>query len=571
MQPTIGGALRAHFALGYSNTIFWLDAVLLALVAADVFRYIQSGLSSTAAFMLQGLSIQPRLFLSTFSFVVFLLIVAPLFIGFLRVIGFLEARPGRGFGRRPAAVSYVHMCCVAILVYFNVVEHTMEVLSGLVKMGNAYELGYIAYFHTLVMMSPSPASLVGIGGLMASSLGAALLWFAVGKKRESLEPLRLYALRAELAHLPSELHVYAGTQDARPSVELISRAATDTLRIYRSKLAGSRIATEFIDNESAVSMKKLAESVFGSRSNDVSWCLFTGTRRAFQAALTDSPTTAIVALPYCSSSLVEFLAWHCAASRVPFFPVAFSGSDFMRQWPEQKNLILKATEIISDKEMTVVISEVNFATGLRIPLIEALAALRSSLGARLKCVIIDGTNAVGNGAGVTDAQWDHYVFSPHKWLMAPERCGVLVSRRPLANATAPGMWVPGKRKTEIQVDIVAGLKGVSETISKYGFSFFFERCRALRKEFAKSLPSKVEIIGGRLELEPTFVLSCCPAAETTWVEKESLERDVAANRLKVSLLQIDPTRPWLRVGMPYHLDLRDLTRITNFLNDRIRD
>ena len=244
---------------------------------------------------------------------------------------------------------------------------------------------------------------------------------------------------------------------------------------------------------------------------------------------------------------------------------------YFQSWDIQETKI--RAEILSAmrsgaRKFVIVVSEVFYATGLRIPICDFVNRLKSKLADLTFHVIVDGTNAVGNRGLVNlDGSWDFYVFSPHKWLMASEGCGILISRRfGLSAPYPPGLWQTGERKADAQVRVLAGLRGALELIKTQGIGYFAARCEKLRQELKLNLPKGLRLVGDQSSLEQTFILSCCPISGSSWkFTANELEAAFESRALRASVLRLDAICPWVRVTVPYYLDVRELDRLSSFL------
>ena len=588
MSVQIVPVLKDHYRAGYSRPLIWFDSLLLFLIIVDVCRFYMTGLSVSAALWLRGAKLPSSLLWDGLRLLLFLMVIFPVLIAFLRIVGWFGDWLGGPLTKSQSHVLIGHCVMCIVLIYFLSVTHNMQVLSGLTQVKTGYEFTFNSYFYSLLISS---GFLKIVFDYMAALVGfsvAALIGFVVHGK-ELAEPVKHYFARAALADLPADLlpvrtpgrfEVPRGGDPLR--VKFVSDVHDRVLKEYEKLSPGSPKAICYLDQELEKCKQTILSQLVQSSPNSgpalndrLSLGFFVGTRRAFEAALGRiPPPRVIVTSPFASSSLLTLLRWHAFMTGDELRPIEFQPEDYFRPWKEQESKILgKMCPLKSGtpRSLVFVVSEVFYASGRRVPLSTFVADLEKTVAEQRVHVIVDGTNAVGNRGLVTaDAHWDSYVFSPQRWLKATEPCGVLLVRNGLNGngEVPPGRWETGTRKTDIRVRALAGLVGAMALIRAHGVELF-GRCEKLKKQFRLGLPKTVQIVGDQSGLDETFILSCCPEVEHKWRFDSpiELENEVMSHSVKASVLALDARQPWLRVTIPFYLDARELSRLCTFLEE----
>jgi hypothetical protein len=579
--------LRKHFELGYVRQLLWVDYFLLFMFALDLSDYhINHGLAlSTWAIWQVATTTVLASFQQVLVFTLFLLVIVPIVITFLRVIGwtgtFLKGR----LAHTQYRVLCVHASICLLLAYLFCVATQMENLSGYAQRSNgAIHYSFQSLF-ALLVTSPILKVILGstttLVGVVATTV---LSYVALGT--QSSTTLKQYLLRASLADLPAEYRPVktAGRFDVpNPStltrVDAVHIFAARVLREYQELGPGSSKATEYLDGRYSECIGTITDKLLIAPSNNASRLpvkinLFTGSKGAFEAALAQIPgRRKLIVSPYSSPSLTNLVRWFSLLSGDEFAAITFPVATYSQTWEEQQRIIITNLAQMSqdtNSTLVLVVSEVFFASGLRIPLETFIRNVGAAIPRNRIRFIVDGTNAVGNRRVVDlDADWDSYIFSPHKWLMATENCGVLLSRNETTTGgpDAPGIWKVGARKRDVQIRVLAGLRGAVELMRSPGLMYFAKRCNILRQQFKLRLPG-IRLIGDLSGLEETFIFSCLPGGTNVWkLTGIEMESEIISRGLNASVLPLDPMVPWVRIAIPYFLDVREITRLCEFLDE----
>jgi hypothetical protein len=602
VKGQIGLLLKGHYALGYSGPLLIFDCFLLFWLALDVVRFLLEGYSLAPVIappFFNGRESLPPAFL----FVAFAMLVVPIPIAVWRSTGFGSAFFRGRLAAKPMLVMMIHGVVCLFFVYATMLSHDMQILSGFELTPDQYRPSFNSHFYGLIftgffIIKHGFEYLAAGFALIASTVFG---WILLG--REFPKTMQQYLVRLDLAGLPPELRVVKADPHAEQDYFLspvqVEYVAAEERRILAGHMrlrCGSKQSTDYLDQLFSECRKTVLQELIQCVSSDTrqellrTWDfgLFTGTPRAFEAALGwMAPPRTIVVSPYASPSLVRMVQWRSAAAGDAVHVIAFQPDDYLRLWSEQEEIILREVARAraaaqpataqpnspthsGEKAGTIVLllSEVFYATGLRVPLRSFLERLRAQSWASDLQVIVDGTNAAGNGELIAgDAAWDHYVFGPHRWLLCNQRCGVLVSRQNLnALPPPPNIWRVGQPKTPAQSCIIAALSAALSLPKSGRLKPLRQRSQKLREYFKLNLPSNAHVIGLETLMSESFILSCSPAPAHGWKFRASELADMLAKEsLPASIVTLTPNRPWLRIAISFHRDIRDLNRLSSFL------
>lgn len=173
---------------------------------------------------------------------------------------------------------------------------------------------------------------------------------------------------------------------------------------------------------------------------------------------------------------------------------------------------------IDDRTAIVLISEVSFATGQRLPL-AGIVELAHRRGAK---VLVDGAQTAGHiPIDVRATNVDYYAFTAHKWLLGPDGVGALFVRRDLIPGLEPAK-VAGRAAatwdfegnfaqeresitkfelTTVSGVVIAGAHVAAEQYLESGPALVFERAQELSRlaEARFSRIPRLEVASPRID------------------------------------------------------------------------
>jgi selenocysteine lyase/cysteine desulfurase len=302
-----------------------------------------------------------------------------------------------------------------------------------------------------------------------------------------------------------------------------------------------------------------------------------GTSRAVEVALarTGRPRKVIVS-PFEHPSVMEVAKWFVSISGAELCQLQVTPQDHFRSWQEQEDiLVAKIVEAISEVQTaTLILSEVNYATGVVIPVEQVMERLYQFTDrSRLK-IILDGAHAAGNSQNPRGVnQCASYVFSAHKWLLAPEPCGVIVSHNPSSHELVPyDAWNTALPATTVNVHMLAGLVSSLRFLKKLTLERLWEHSKQLRRRFVHRIQGLFEVVGENSGMETTLLLAISPRREKRWkFSAAELSAYLQSNSVHALVMNIDPGVPWIRVAFPCFIDFEHVDVLCDVLETTIQD
>jgi selenocysteine lyase/cysteine desulfurase len=357
-----------------------------------------------------------------------------------------------------------------------------------------------------------------------------------------------------------------------PEINWIRNSTNELVHLYQHYVPGSARATALLLELADECRTLIRELLLESGSRERFRIEFVGgTSRAVEIALAraDRPQKVIVS-PFEHPSVMEVARWFVAISGAQLCPLRFAPQDHFRSWPEQEDILVKqVAEVIKGNRLAaLILSEVNYATGLVIPVEQVIDRLhRCGAQANLK-IILDGAHAAGNNQhprGVN--RCSAYVFSAHKWLLAPEPCGVIVSHNVPPGALLPyDAWSSTLPATTVNVHMMAGLTSSLRFLKGLGLEKLWEHSRRLRRRFIERIHPIFNVVGEDSGMETTALLAICPRRERRWkFAAPELSAYLQKKSVHALVMGIDPDVPWVRVAFPCFINFEHVDVLCNVL------
>jgi selenocysteine lyase/cysteine desulfurase len=230
------------------------------------------------------------------------------------------------------------------------------------------------------------------------------------------------------------------------------------------------------------------------------------------------------------------------------------------------------------------ISEVHYLTGLVLKVTEIIEILRAEEQYSHLVFMVDGSQSVGNLLTPFNELSKHlrgedfYYFSAHKWLLSPNTCGVLISRKNADRYTVRPYDLFGSELPTSTIDpgVIFGIKSSLEfLIEEVHLIKFHDISASLRSYFIKELGEKFDVIeSASQEMNRSNFVAVRPRAGHKWRDasvKKFWEKirsdgvDLTLDKLDES----DPSRWWLRISFPYFLQLHLLNQLIKHLESRV--
>jgi hypothetical protein len=544
----------------------------------DVFAYTRLGLSFPLALSLAYEGAKTGQLQHAMFVVLFLALIMPTLVGLLLVgvpLGSLRTFVSQMRSRK-MAVLYVTLC-LAIGV-LDAVSAQMPIVSGYRNSTSGGEYDFVSWFN--VALNHTVLRYYGLlGGLLSGSLLRILVMIFTGDWAW-LEKWSSYATNAQLADLNGIFAPEHGREQLNfdnspaPAIRYVDLRVRAFLRTYWRMIPGSQAARGFLHNSWQDCRKNLDRISSANLDSDRDKLrLFPSWARALEAALEEMPRPkCLIPSPYASpgaSSVIERLKQGDLAEAQP---LGFGADFYSLPWTEQKNALVKRIILSASRDRTniVILGEVCHVTGRAVKVPELIEAIGKHLPASLSVLfLVDGSDAIGNVRQLSArAPADAYVFAGNQWLMAPEPCGMVITRRTESNGASSGdFWDPALPMNEKGVVVLAGLWAGLSLWKAVRPERMFARSEELAKRFLSRVESEVVVIGEESGMEASSIATVKPRPGSQWMaeSREELIRQLNSLGIHAGVVEPEPGRFWARFRFPYFLDGVDVDRAARAL------
>src|SRR5436305_3391771 len=381
---------------------------------------------------------------------------------------------------------------------------------------------------------------------------------------------------------PGRLHVFAPVANGdklnfyglavAPEIRWIRESTNELVDLYQHYVPGSAKATALLLELAEEARALVRELLLESDVRENYRIEFVGgTSRAVEVALarTGRPQKVIIS-PFEHPSVIEVAKWFVSIAGAELCQLQFAPQDNFRCWQEQEDLLVAqiGESLKGAPRATLVLSEVNYATGVLIPVEQIIDRLYQFSGPSSLKIILDGAHAAGNNQNPSGIhKCASYVFSAHKWLLAPEPCGVIVSHNPPPDELVPyDAWNNSLPATTVNVHMLAGLVSSLRFLKKLGLERLWEHSRQLRERFVGRTKHLFNVVGEESGMGATLLLAICPRAEKRWkFSATELSTYLQNNSVHALVMSIDPEVPWIRVAFPCFIDFEHVDVLCDVL------
>ena len=472
-----------------------------------------------------------------------------------------------------SSIMYITLCI--ILGYCVVFCHNLERLVGNAYVEGKFGPAFSSLF--LEVVERWPPYVWFVLSMFFGFLGATKMFLDWPKTKQPdwsayVSRLELIALQSRFAprHGRHQLNFDSGC--VAPLLEGVQKEWVPMLRKYQELVPGSRQAAAYLEQAWAT-VKDLLRNNFQIREQPRKQVrLASSTGRGLEVALNETCSGSCVLLsPY------EHPTEHIVARAQHEIRVMQVSPRFHDEpWQQQKKAIVQWIETqLSNEPMAFVISEVCWATGRHIRIDELIPEIRTRTETDGNLVVvIDGAHAVGNLARMHPVKLcDAYVFSGHKWLLAPEPCGLVLTNKAIPTYD---LWVDELPNTTVGAAQVCGLLASLRFLNSLAEDQRMQRSYNLRNRFRKELEDAFEIVGESSGLEETSMLSVRPAQDRKWnvnaelFRQRLLHKNIHATVIEPQAIYKKNTEEfWVRVSIAWFLDWRAIRDLTSFLRDSV--
>jgi selenocysteine lyase/cysteine desulfurase len=565
--------LFLHLKVGCTTGAFLFPLFLIVLVGMDVIR---TWMANSNPFIALTNGYKMLWVINGLMLSIFLALVVPVCLA-----PWMAGSQGRHYISRmcryqskTSIIIYIILCvilgsCVGIC-------HNLEGLSGNAYVNGEYRPAVRSFL--LAIVEQVPAYLWPTVCVLFTILGGIRNFVDLTKIRRPID-WGAYISRLELTALPSRFtprhKQYQLDFDSGRTAPILMGIQSEWIRLlkkYHELVPGSNRAAEYLEKTWS-EVKQLLKDHGIKEEPGKQLRLVTSTGRALEIAFNEVCSgTHVILSPYehPTEKIVAAVGHKVQAMSVNL-------DFFDKSWSEQKaaiaNWVRNIFNSLSEESTTFVISEVCWFTGRCIPVCELIEEIRKENGAERKLtIVVDGAHAVGNLAGTRPVGLcDAYVFSGHKWLFAPEPCGLVITNKAVRTYD---VWVDALPDTTVGAAQVCGLYASLQFLRSLKEDMRIQRSRYLKDSFRKELRDGLEIVGEKSNLSETNLITVRPAPNYMWMvsavklRQLLLQQNIRATvieRLTVDRNNVE--KFWVRCSFGWFLDwraIRDLAKLLNY-------
>lgn len=565
-----------HLRNGYIGLCPVMDFVLIGFIAVDIFRYNRMGLS-----LLVPLSYfygyDKATYLLFFNALVYVLVILPIVISFVRAILNSDLHVHEWIGTRTKSSTYAHISLSVTFALLAVLSMFMEKASGVMGLqAGTYAFNSLTLdlFRRIIMPPWGFLLVLAAPTILIHVVNVAFSW----RTRKLPSWLRDYVARVRLQDLGGDCYPTHGriqmnfNMAVAPEIAFIRKRANVYFRKYQKLRPGSQEAAGHL-NQLLNNSRTLLNKLFfpGIHPDGLSIEFFPGTGRAIEVALQRIENlNTIILSPFEHYCLDAIGSWLHTTRSISVKKIRFDPEFLYLSWAQQEKKIVSefVSAINTEKQSSaIVVSEVISDSGVKIPVSQLFQKIVKELnGANDLTLIIDGAHGLGNVKSVDIGPPSAlYVSSAHKWLFSPEPCGILVRQSPEEIRTYDS-WNSSLPVSTSSANMIAGLYAALEFIDLESIERLRERSIMLKERFVTKIRQAkcpVDIIGH----SHTNMIAVYPSG-SEWKMGEdvpSIQTYFDKERTSTNVLVVNPHKgkPWVRVSFPYFLEGREVENLVS--------
>lgn len=566
----------SYIRIGYVSALLLIDLVILGVIAYDYGRFTSEGLSSSLVddyWDVNGWGALP-LFL-IFKWLVFVLLALPSLVALARLLVGSGVYPASWLGRKGRLVTWLHIVSAALTAVSILALSAMEAISGTAGSGTVYSSSFLRLALTI---TGNTSYFI----LTLAPFGFSLIISLLVDRRRVFASIRNLAGQIRLTDLNPRLYPIHGRHvlnfnagSVAPAIGYINRRVATERRRYERCVPSSQRSQRFLADEADLCRDQIRR-LFGLPQGGIQF--YTSTSRALAVVATSNRAGAVFILspyehPAEEAVISDVIAGGCShatflSKQKGLLPALFE-APIADQVTAIREGVREALEQYPGRRPVLIISEVCWSNGLLVPVADVIRALKAEVPSL--AVIVDGAHAPGNidtldAAAVADA----YLFSAHKWLLAPDPLGVLVipdSSDLNAPSTFDTWGINTRDKVPMSTASVNGLLSFRASLTlleEIGVAKLRHRVHDLKEHLLKSVLDYMYVVGSESGLEVTAMLALRPSPTHVWkaTAPDALRAHFSNNRISALIVDhYDRAQPWVRITLPYFADSHDVNRL----------
>lgn len=576
MVKSLAKFIILHIKIGYGWRLILVDAVITCFLLIEVIRYWSFELRLNTAFRLLPQISSYNLLLNLAVFLTVGLFIIPATIAFMLILTGSALR----INRKKTHVKIIHIIVLIFLTLYLSLSSAMQIASGYMLQGESKSYAFTSYIQNFSSYSALSVALLLLLGFLARPI---LGWVAE-KKRPAL--LQDYTARLYLADLGGDFYpkfarskINFNSGAVAPEIRFVKRYAAGLVKHYQELIPGSEDSSDYLEqllSECEIKLKGSILKLPPDKQHRLDF--FPSTSRAMEIALLKVPgPKKIILSPYEHPVEDKVGNWISHIDGSIIKRIKFNHEDYQLGWDSQLEKIVSdfLFEISEgNPPFVIVISEVCYATGLHIPIAQLLQRLFEKVNRHDIVVIVDGAHAVGNVPLAMDIDFDFYVFSAHKWLFAPDPCGILLSAKGTPDSQRPYDCSSARSISVSTASVrnIAGLRASLELIDRISLEKMWERSKLLQKHLVTKLGERFEVVGSETELDRSNMLAIRPRAGLQWdYNSQGLAGNLRYDKkINLAVITLEDNNTWIRITLPYFMEFHQLNKLCNALDAILR-
>lgn len=566
-----------YIRIGYVAVLLLLDLIVGGVLAYDYVRFTSGGLSFSLVddfWSLYGWGALPVPLLA--KWVAFVLLALPSLVALARLLLGSGVYPASWLGRKGTLISALHLACAALMAVAIAALAAMEAISGVAGSDTVFDSSFLRLAR--IITGNTYAFIL----TFVVALGPALIVSVLVNRRNVFERARDLAAHIRLADLNPRLYPIHGRHvlnfnagSVSPAIGHIHRRVATERRRYERCIPASPGSQEYLSTQ-ADECRSQIRRLFVLPQGGIQF--YPSTSRALAAIATSNRAGAAFVLspyehPTEEAVINEVIFGGCShavfMSKHPgLLPALFEESRELQVVALCEG-VMAALAQHPDRRPILIVSEVCWSNGLLVPVTDVVSALKAKVPSL--AVIVDGAHSPGNIDSLNAAEVaDAYVFSAHKWLLAPDPLGVLVI--PTWSAlTIPstfdtwGINAGGEiPRSTASVNGLLSFRTSLALLEEIGLGKLRRRVHELKARLLDSVRDTMHVVGSRSGLEMTAMMALQPRSTYEWKSRtpDALRAHLASNGISALVIDdYDRTNPWVRVTLPYFADGHDIDRL----------
>jgi selenocysteine lyase/cysteine desulfurase len=487
-----------------------------------------------------------------------------------------------------------HIVAFSLIFFFYYLTPYIQQLSGYEINHNVATFSYNSVLYNFINNVAIPINIISIAWFIIYTI-IHLNLHNINVKNLILE----YNVWLELAYPEGEIYPLCkglfnfNAGAISPEIKYISNTFFSINKKYQEYTPGSQMALRYlkkIAKECREDLKKLLKITDNNLNYKIQFC--SGTSRAIELSILKIPTPlTIVTSPFEHPSEINVVKWIASQkNNVILERCEIELSLLDHDWDK---LLLyfysKLDEIIKNSESNyiILISEICFLNGMKIPILEIMGYIRNKYINNKIFFLIDASHSVGNikdsfgNGGLILHDYDSYIFGAHKWLLSPEPFGIIISELKIENKIINrideniyDLWDNNIPITTTGIAKIGYFKSCLRFfLEKRRIESLLEKSKIIKENFLKNadIVKNFDVIGDTIPNELSSMISIKPKNNKKWKfnKLEDLNNYFIKSNINCMIFDVGDNCFWLRITFLYFITQKEINKLISILKKSI--